>query len=790
MIKTIRLSFFYIALILAVMCCSSPEETGIKTEGPEVVSFSALPFSLTDVKLLEGPFLHATELNVNTLLSYKPDRLLAKFYIEAGMEPKAEHYMGWENEMLAGHSLGHYLSACSMMYLTTGDNRFLERINYIVEELGSLQEADGDGYIGAFTNGKKIFEEEVAKGNIRSQGFDLNGIWSPFYTHHKVLAGLRDAYQLCGNQKALEVEKRFSGWIERIVTPLNDGQVQNMLRCEYGGISETFADLYADTKDEKYLSLAEIFYQKSFLDSLKAGKDVLPGKHANTNIPKLIALSRIYELSGDTSSRKAAEFFWDRVVNHHSYVTGGNCNNEYFGPADKLRNRLGEGTTESCNVYNMLKLSEHLFMWEGSPEVADFYERALFNHILATQNPVNGHVVYNLSLDMGGYKEFQDPEWFTCCIGTGMENHSKYGRNIYYHSDNELYIFQYIASELAWKDKGLKIVQRTKYPEEQGSTLEFTCENPARLAVKVRYPSWAENGIEVLVNGKGKRVRQDPGSFVTIERKWKTGDILEVKLPFSLRLEMMPDDSNRVAVMYGPLVLAGDLGPLTDSASKDPMYVPVLMTENRDPSAWLMPVEGKVNTFMTVKTGRPRDVEMKPFYTIYDRRYSVYWDLFNESGWNAREAEHKAELERINKIKEATIDFVQPGEMQPERDHNFKGEKTTPGRFRERPNRESRSGWFSFDMKIKPGVPLALIVEYWGGFPGAKTFDVLINDIVIATENISGKKDGQFINVLYEIPEEITRGRSGVTVKFQAHPGNMAGPVFGVWTINVKPPTP
>jgi hypothetical protein len=214
------------------------------------------------------------------------------------------------------------------------------------------------------------------------------------------------------------------------------------------------------------------------------------------------------------------------------------------------------------------------------------------------------------------------------------------------------------------------------------------------------------------------------------------------------------------------------------------------MTENRDPSAWLIPVEGKVNTFMTVKTGRPRDVEMKPFYTIYDRRYSVYWDLFNESGWNAREAEYKAELERINKIEEATIDFIQPGEMQPERDHNFKGEKTTPGRFKERPNRESRSGWFSFDMKINPGVPLALIVEYWGGFPGAKTFDILINDIVIATENISGKKDGQFINIQYEIPEEITRGRSGITVKFLAHPGNMAGPVFGVRTINIKPPTP
>jgi hypothetical protein len=781
--KSHKLLLICFGISIAVLSCSSPEEKKVMTSGPEVVPFAVLPFSLTEVKLLDGPFLHATELGIKTLLNYEPDRLMAKFYIEAGLKPKAEHYMGWENEMLAGHSLGHYLSACSMMYQTTGDSRFLERVNYIVDELSIVQEAQGNGYIGAFTNGKKIFEEEVAKGIIRSQGFDLNGIWSPFYTHHKVLAGLRDAWQLCGNKKALEVEKNFTAWIEGIVSGLNDEQIQKMLRCEYGGIDETFADLYADTGDERYMKLADVFYQKSFLDSLKSGKDVLPGKHANTNIPKLIALARIYELTGDTSDRRAAEFFWDRVVNHHSYVTGGNCNNEYFGPPDKLRNRLGDGTTESCNVYNMLKLSEHLFKLEASPEYADFYERALYNHILATQNPENGHVVYNLSLDMGGFKDFQNPEWFTCCIGTGMENHSKYGRNIYYHNDDELYIFQYIASELTWKEKGLKIVQKTDYPEEQGTLLEFTCENPIRVSIAIRYPKWAENALEVSVNGKKKKVNQKPGSFVKIERKWKSGDRLEVKIPFSMRIETMPDDSNRVAIMYGPLVLAGDLGPVTDSASKDQMYVPVMMTESRDPSIWTKQLEGKTNTFISVNTGRPRDVEMKPFYSIYNRRYSVYWDLFNEAGWEAREADYKAELENTKKINEATIDFIQPGEMQPERNHNFRGEKTTPGAFKERPNRESRSGWFSFDMKITPDAPVALIVEYWGGFPGAKTFDIMINEKVIATENISGKKEGQFINVQYNIPEEISRGKSKITVRFRAHPGNMAGPVFGVRTI-------
>lgn len=637
--------------ILFVSACTRKEKNTINTGGPEVVAFNVLQFPLTDVKLLDGPFLHATELDMKTLLNYEPDRLLAKFYTEAGLKPRAEHYMGWENESLAGHSLGHYLSACSMMYRTTGDTAFLNRVNYIIDELKKLQDADGDGYIGAIPNGKKIFENEVAKGDIRSHGFDLDGIWSPFYTQHKILAGLRDAYHLCDDTTALEVEKCFADWIGKVVSPLTDEQVQMMLRCEYGGISETFADLYADTKDPKYLKLSQIFYDNAVLDSLKARKDVLPGKHCNTNIPKLIALSRLYELTGDTTDRRAAEFFWSTVVNHHSYVTGGNGDKEYFGPADKFRNRLNEETTESCNVYNMLKLSEHLFEWNASENVADYYERALFNHILASQNPETGNVTYNLSLAMGGFKDFQDPYEFTCCIGTGMENHSKYGRNIFYHNDNELFVFQFIASQLDWKEKGIILTQKTSYPEEQGTNFEFKCENPVPITLQIRYPYWAKNGIEITVNGKKKQVSQHPGTFVSIEREWKTGDIVDVKIPFSLRLEAMPDDSNRVAVMYGPLVLAGDLGPLNDSTSHDAMYVPVMITESRDPSAWMKPVEGRQNTFITINTGRPRDVEMKPFYSVYDRRYSVYWDLSSEKGWNAKQAEYKAEREQIKKIK-------------------------------------------------------------------------------------------------------------------------------------------
>jgi len=776
-------SSFSLIIILMFLTTGCEKKTELKkfmTGGPEAIPFRAVQFQLAEVRLLNGPFKNAMELDVKTLLAYEPDRLLARFYSEAGLKPKAEQYHGWEDETIAGHSLGHYLSAISMMYQSTGDPRFLERADYIVSELKFLQDSDGDGYIGAFPKGKKILTDEVAKGNIRSQGFDLNGIWVPFYTQHKIMAGLRDAYRLCGNNMALEIEKRFADWLEGIVTPLNDEQVQKMLRCEHGGIAEVLADLYADTKDERYLKMSNIFYQKSLLDELKKGVDVLPGKHCNTNIPKLIGLSRIYELTGDTSDRKAAEFFWNTVVYHHSYVTGGNGNNEYFGPADKLRNRLGEGTTESCNVYNMLKLTEHLFEWEGSAKTADFYERALFNHILSTQNPENGKVTYNLSLDMGGFKDFQDPDWFTCCIGTGVENHSKYGRNIYYHNENELFLFQYIASELDWKEKEIKIIQNTNYPEEQGSTIEFISRQPVKLTIQVRYPAWAQNGIEIRVNGSRKKIKQGPGTFVAVERTWKTGDRLEINIPFTLRLEAMPDDSCRVAVMYGPLVMAGDLGPVKDSLSKDLLYVPVLMTDKRNPSEWMEPVKDKTNTFITNGVGRPRDVEMKPFYTFYDRRYTIYWDMFTESAWKTRETEYFAEQERKKKIREAQLDFVPPGEMQPERDHNFKGERTSPGSFKERANRESRGGWFSYDLKSNADVPVALVVDYWGGFPGAKTFDILINDKVLATENISDKKDGQFITIQYDIPEEFSRGRFKLNVKFKAHENNMAGPVFGV----------
>lgn len=443
-----------IILVLGFLSCQRIVITGVQYIETPVESFP-----LTEVTLLDGPFKHATELNQRTILAYDPDRLLARFRLEVGLPPRANAYGGWEAESLAGHTLGHYLSACAMMFQTTGDDRFKDRADYIVDQLEEVQQSHGDGYLAAFENGKSIFEDQVAKGEIRAQSFNLNGIWSPFYTWHKIMAGLRDAYRLTGNHQALEIEADFADWVGNIVQSLSNDQLQEMLNCEFGGIQETLADLYVDTGERKYLGIAEKFHHQVVIDSLIAGKDVLPGLHGNTQIPKLIASARLYEIDHEEHDRKAAEFFWNRVVHHHTYVTGGHGNHEYFGPADQLRNRLSNETTETCNVYNMLKLSQRLFCWEPRTEVADFYERALFNHILSSQHPETGRVIYNLSLEMGGYKEYQDPEWFTCCIGTGMESHASYGANIYFHDDDQLFVNQYLASQLRWEARKLTLKQ-------------------------------------------------------------------------------------------------------------------------------------------------------------------------------------------------------------------------------------------------------------------------------------------------------------------------------------------
>lgn len=749
------------------------------------VPLTVQTFDLKDVDLLPGPFKHANELNSEMLLkTFDPDRLLARFRIEAGLEPKADPYDGWEAETIAGHSLGHYLRACALMYSTTHDQQFADRVHYIVDQLAECQEADSDGYIGAFRNGKNIFTDQVAKGEIRSQGFDLNGLWAPFYTQHKMLAGLIAAHQYCDNDKAIIVASRFADWIGTVVEDLSDEDIQEMLQCEHGGINETLVDLYDITKNEEYLNLAGVFYHESILDSLAMGEDILPGKHANTQIPKLIGLARRYEETGNIKDSLAATFFWNRVVNHHSYVTGGNSNHEYFGQPDHLTNRLSANTTETCNVYNMLRLTRHIFEWKPSAEAADFYERALLNHILASQHPETGKVIYNLSLEMGGNKSYENPYDFTCCVGSGMETHAKYGADIYFHNETQLYVSQFIASKLTWQEKGLTLSQRTNYPEEQGTTLIVQAEQPVEMSLLVRYPYWATEGIELIVNDRRLNIDQEAGSFVEIKRTWNDGDVVVLRFPFSLRLEAMPDDADRVAIMYGPLVLAGELGKVDDANANEMDYVPVIMTENRDPNLWLEPISGAHNAFQTMGVGSPRNFSLRPFYQTHDIRYSVYFDLFNQEKWKAHQLEYQAKLADKKVLESKTIDFLQFGEMQPERDHKLQGDDIYVDELRGKKARvASRGGHFTFQMNVLPNEEMTLVAEYWGGYTGSKTFDIVVEDQKIATENISDKQPGEFIDVYYKLPKELTKDKKTVNVAFMPHVGHRAGPVFSMRTI-------
>ena len=739
----------------------------------------ARPFPLPDVRLLDGQFKTGQDIAVKYLLSLEADRLLANFRKEAGLEPKAKHYGGWESQGVSGHCGGHYLSACALAYAATGDPRFLERVNYFVAELAGCQKANGNGYVAAIPNGKQVYLE-VAAGNIRSSGFDLNGCWVPNYTMHKLFAGLRDAYRLCGNQQALTVEIGLAEWMEKTLANLNEEQMQRILAAEHGGLNETFADLYADTGDARWLALSRRFHHKAILDPLAGKEEILPGKHANTQIPKLIGVATRYELAGEASDKAAADFFWDRVVNHHSYVTGGHCDHEHFGPPDKLNDRLSPMTTETCNVYNMLKLTQHVFGWNPDAAVGDFYERALLNHIRSTQHP-DGRVIYNLSLLPGHYKEYQSPyDGFTCCVGTGMENHVKYGEGIYFHDSDELWVNLFIASELNWKARGLKVRQETAWPNGETSKLTFTSDKPQELKVRIRHPWWAVNGLRVKVNGQEQATATKPSSYAEIKRRWKNGDTIELKFPMVLRTESMPDNPNRIAIFHGPVLLAANLGPVNDSAATQPFYVPVLLTGGKAVSDWVKPVSDAQHTFKTVGAGRPKDVELVPFHSLHDRRYTVFLDVYSDSEWRKREAEIRAEQQREQDLAARTIDILRIGEMQPERDHNLQGENTSAGEAMGRKWRHATDGgWFSFELQVRPGKPNELMLTFWGGETGNRSFDIQVDGNKVGTQKLLNNQPGKFFDVNYAIPSEVVAGKEKVTVKLQAQPGNSAGGLFG-----------
>ncbi len=735
------------------------------------------PFPLDAVRLRPSPYLTAVESNGRYLLRLEPDRLLHNFYVSAGLPAKGPAYGGWESESLAGHSLGHYLSACSLMFAQTGDARYRQRVDYIVTELDRCQAAHRDGYVAGFTrktgkvveDGKAIFAE-IGLGEIRSFPFSLNGAWSPLYTLHKLLAGLLDSNELCGNATALQVAQGTAGYLERVFAKLSDAQMQQMLACEYGGLNESFVQLYERTSDGRWLEAARRLYDHKVLDPLTRESDELAGLHSNTQVPKLIGLARLYEVTGETGYRTAARFFWEAVTRNHSYVIGGNADRESFELP--LSRYVTDQTCESCNTYNMLKLTRHLYQWRPDAAYFDYYERAHLNHILAQHDPDTGMFAYMMPLMSGAKREFSKPfDDFWCCVGTGMESHSKHGDSIYWKRGDELFVNLYIPSELTWPDQGAEVALRTDYPFAGEVVFETPrIEKPGTFAVSFRVPGWCENAV-LTVNGRAATPQRHDG-YLSVRRQWSAGDRVELKFAMRLRPEPIVDDANLVALMYGPMVMAADLGPAAEPFEGT---APVLVGEST--SAVATAIGPSMNT---ESISRPPGLPLRPFFSQYDRRSAVYFPRLTQPQWQAEQARLLAERNRMATIEARSLDVMRFGVADSERDHALREGSSEAVLYRGRSGRLARGG-ASFEFRLRSGgagEPLVLQATYWGRQRNSR-FRVLVDDVRVASEAMDGNGPVAFIERSYELPLEVTRGRQYVVIRFEPEEGAGAGPVFG-----------
>ena len=769
-----------------------------------VVSFKASPFPLEDVRLLDGPFREAMLRDQAYLLELDPDRLLHNFRVNVGLPSTAKPLGGWEapDVELRGHTVGHYLSALALMYASTGDGRFKARGDLMVAELAKVQQAAPSkgyhaGYLSAFP--EELFDRVEARQRV----------WAPYYTIHKIMAGLLDMYQLAGNRQALDVLEKQAAWVKFRMDRLTHEQQQSMLMTEHGGMVEVLSNLYAATGNAEDLRVARLFDHAFILDPLARREDKLDGLHANTQIPKIIGAAREYEMTGDARYRDIATYFWDRVALHRSFANGGDSDDESFFPVDRFSEHLGASASETCNTYNMLKLTRHLFSWEPSAALMDFYERGLFNHILAQQDPATGGMFYYCPLLPGAFRTYSTPDAsFWCCVGTGMENHGKYPDTIYFHSNDALYVNLFIASELNWREKGLLVRQDTRFPEQDSSRLVFTAATPTRLAVKVRFPSWAVSGMSLAVNGAAQPVAGKPGSYVTVDREWTTGDTLSIRMPMSLRIEALPDNPKVVAFLYGPTLLAGDLGRegLTPTVRYGPSSPPVrrmtmpavpgIVGDARTVLASVKPVSGSPLAFILpvriprIRSGRisktdirPDRMTLVPFYRASDIRYTAYWNLYTEAEWRAREKTAAAAALRQRGMAARTIDLVDLGTPASEKAHDYQASHATQPDFDGRLGREAAGdGWFSYALKARPDAPLDLAMACRGSEGQRRTFDIFVDGQRIATETLPYHPT-ELLDFEYPIPEALTRGKTRIVVKIQPRGQAATAQVFEMRTL-------
>jgi uncharacterized protein len=744
---------------------------------------SVRPLPLASIRLMPSPWQRAVESNRSYLRRLDPDRLLHNFRQQAGLAPKADPYGGWEGETIAGHSLGHYLSACSLMHAQTGDADCRARAAYIVSELAACQHAGGDGYVAGFTRkndsngalepGRRVMEE-LARGEVRSSRFYLNGCWAPFYNWHKLFAGLLDADRHCGTGGALRVAAMLAGYIDQALAPLDAGRMQTVLGTEFGGMSEVLAELSFRSRDPRWLRLAERFHDHLVLDPLVAGRDELAYLHANTQIPKLIGLARHAELTGNARELEGARFFWRAVTRDRSYVIGGNSDRECFQEPGSISRYITEQTCESCNTYNMLKLTRSLFAAEPRAGYFDYYERAHLNHVLAQHRPDDGMFAYMIPLISGAKREWSQPfDSFWCCVGTGMESHAKHGDSIFWQDPGALYVNLFIPAVLEWEERDARVVLETGYPFDDRVGLRFErigTREPFELAV--RLPGWCESPAAQL-DGKAVPAARGADGYLRIRRRWRRGDALELELPMSLRYEATTDDPATIALLRGPLVLAADLGS-ADSAYDGPE--PALIGD--DVLATISTIDASRAAFASRGSARPADLSFGPFFSQYDRRTAVYFRRYSPAAWERAVARLAQERERATALDARSLDVIRLGVEDDERRHGLTSELSYAVTYRFRPGRDARSGGFiEFEAAVRD-EPLVLRATYWGG-ERDRLFHIEVDGVRIATQRLQAEQPGEFFDRDYALPAILPGGKSSVRVRIQPEGSHTAGPLFG-----------
>ena len=717
-------------------------------------------FDISQVRLTDSRFLQNQKADICYLLALDADRLLAPYLKEAGLQPKAANYTNWENTGLDGHIGGHYLSALSYMYAATGNREIEQRMDYMLGELERCQQAAGDGYLSGVPGGRKIWQE-IADGNIRAASFGLNDRWVPLYNIHKIYAGLRDAWLVGGREQARQMLIALTDWMVAEVSRLSDDQVQQMLVSEHGGLNEAFADVYAITGDKKYLRLAHQFSDRRMLDPLLRGEDNLTGKHANTQIPKVIGYKRIADLEGLQDWDRASKFFWDVVIGQRTVSIGGNSMREHFNPTNDFSELLAsEQGPESCNTYNMLRLTKMLYQTSADKAYMDYYERALYNHILSILNPVQGGFVYFTPMRSGHYRVYSQPQtsmW--CCVGTGLENPARYGEMVYAHVGKDLIVNLFIPSVLTWDD--MVVRQENRFPQEPSTELALQLKRARQMKLRIRKPSWTE-GMTVTVNGQPVKTAEEDGCLV-VSRKWQDGDRVRVDMPMHLTAMTTPDGKPQYSFLYGPIVLAAKTG--TDR--QDGMYaddsrgghiangpqipltqLPAIVGDSTTLLSHLQPVAGKPLTFRLTGLTLPafEGMQLVPFYELYECRYQIYFPLYTAEQWKVRQGELAREEQARQQLEDRTVDKVFCGEQQSESDHFFAASNSWNGSDNGVHWRRTR-GVFGYQVKTVG----ARVVRLSGVGGDRQQLSLTLDGRLLGTVAFDGKK-----MVEVALPEALT----------------------------------